>query len=137
MKKLTPWDILFKLPGRKHLFSEEEVKESGLDVYLLIQFLASNGVGVHIAAYLPKYHKMRFYDMYMFAYYMLPIQIGNIKWAKREKKTQDEVVDMFQDWYGCGREVAEKYLEISSKEEIQKIKDMTTVGGFIKSKKGN
>lgn len=133
-KKLTPFNILFGIPGRKQLFSEEQVIEAGLNPYLLIQFLASNNIGIHIASYLCKYHKMKIYDMYLFSFFTLPSNIRNVKWVKREKNTNDEDIDLYQDWYGCNPEVARMYLDISSKDDLDKIREQTSVGGVIKGR---
>ena len=55
-KELTPFTILYDLPKQK-LYSEDDVKASGLSIFLLLNFLKSSRSLIHIASYLNQNHK--------------------------------------------------------------------------------
>ena len=127
---MTPFDVLNGIAGRKRLFTEEEVLNSGLNVKLLTNYLSSHPIGANIAGYLCKNHFMKLYDMYLFAYFTLPVNIKMIKYIKRDKIEEDSTIELLQNWYGCNRECALEYLSITSKEEIKELKAKVDVGGF-------
>lgn len=107
---MDAWTILGDIPKKK-LHTREDV-EAHLNIYLLIRYLSSHRVGISVAEYLNINYQLDLYDAYLFAVFVLPPQIINIKWVKGDKLKKDKDVETVQFYYNCSREVAESYLDI-------------------------
>ena len=116
-----------KMNNYQKLFSEDECKQAGLSAFLLIQFLKNNNLLINVAGYLNENHKMKFYDMYLFAFFTFKqYNIGDVQWIKSEKFSKPEDIDMIQLYYKVGFRTAQTYLELmddNSLKEIRKIFD--------------
>lgn len=119
---MTPFDILFDIPKKK-LHAKENV-EKYLDINLLIKFLSNNATGLSIAKYLNDNYSMKIWDMYLFAFYILPNTIKKIKYNKREKVVRCDDYDYIMEYYNCSYEVAGAYYKLMSKEEFARVKSI-------------
>lgn len=137
-KKLNPFTILGhlncfttnqyngkKLNNYQKLFSEEECKEAGLEKFLLLQFLKNNNLLVNVAVYLNENHKMKFYDMYLFAFFTFKqYNIGDVQWIKSDKFSKPEDVEMIMKYYKVGHRTALNYLDLITGESLKEIKKL-------------
>lgn len=117
---MTPFDILNDIP-RKKIHTKENV-EKYLDINLLIKFLSNNATGLSIAKYLNENYNMKIWDMYLFAFYILPHSIKSIKYNKREKVVKCDDYEYVMEYYNCSYEVAERYYKLMSDKEFKRIK---------------
>ena len=127
--KVKPFDILFSLAKQK-LYTEEEVKQSGLNIYLLLTYIRSSPVLLPVAQYLNENYKMKFYDMYLFVFFTFKrFNIQNVRWVKGDKLAKPQDVEMIQKYYYVKYKVAENYLTRMSKEDLDYIKEFYRTGG--------
>ena len=134
-KKITPFQVLngmntwqenrysgFKTKGQR-LFSSEEVKESGLSFYLLLQFIKNSKQLQSIAVYLNDNYKMNLYDAYLLCFFTFRyLELGGIEWIKADKADKIENVELIQKFYKVKRREAYSYLDNMSDKEILIIK---------------
>lgn len=116
-----------KMSNYQKLFSEDDCKEAGLSAFLLIQFLKNHNLLINVAGYLNEHHKMKFYDMYLFAFFTFKqYNIGDVQWIKSDKFSKPEDIEMIMLYYRVKYKVALDYLEYmdeNSLKEIRKIID--------------
>lgn len=114
---MDTWTILGDIPKKK-IHTQEDV-EAHLSIYLLIRYLASHRVGISVAEYLNNNYQLDLYDAYLFAIFVLPKQITQIKWVKGEKQKKDKEVEIVQFYYNCSRDVAETYLQLLDDKSVK------------------
>lgn len=112
-----PFTILGDIPKKK-LHSKEEV-ESKLNIYLLTRYLCSHRVGVNVAEYINRNYDLDIYDAYLFALFVLPKQITEIRWVKGEKLKKDKDLELIQSYYFCSRETAETYSKLLDEKSLK------------------
>ena len=128
-KKLSPFDILNDL-NKKILHSEQEVIESGLNIYLLLMFIKNNNIGLHIANYLNENWKIPFYQMYLLTYMTFKkFNISGVRWIKSDKGIKFEQAENVQRYYMCSYLTALEYLRVLPDEELKRINDIYKTGG--------
>lgn len=115
---MSPFDILNAL-GKK-AFTKEEV-DSCLNIHLIINYLRNSPVTIRLAEWLNKHYKLSAYQMYLLAYHSVPKGLS-IKWVSTTKVTKDEDIEMLQEYFVCGRAVAEEYLSLLSDSDFKRIK---------------
>lgn len=119
---MTPFDILFDIP-RKKLHAKEDV-EKFLDINLLVKFLSNHHIGLSIAKYLNENYSMKIWDMYLFAFYILPNSIKKIQYNKREKEVKCDDYEYIMEYYNCSYDVAGRYYKLMSDVEFKRIKSI-------------
>ena len=127
--KLSPFDVLNDL--NKHiLHSEIEVKDSGLNIYLLLMFIKNNNIGLHLANYLNENWKIDFYQMYLFVFFTFKkFNVSGVRWVKSEKGLKYDQAENIQRYYHCSYITALDYLRVLPDSEIEKINQMYKHGG--------
>jgi hypothetical protein len=128
--KLTPFNILFDMNKHK-IYTKEQVQESGLNSYLLLQFIRSHPLLINIASYINQNWKMPIYDQYLFV--LLTFKRFNIKgvsWVKSNKLSKPEDVEMLQRYYNVPYMTASRYLQELPKQKIKEIKEYYDKGGI-------
>lgn len=135
-KKITPFTILGDLNcwrinqynGKKYtntqkLYTEEEVEESGLSLYLLLSFVKNSPQLVGVSNYLNENYKIKLYDAYLFCFVSFKyLNVGDINWVKAQKIPKVEDIQTLMKYYRVGREMAERYSERMSAKDIHQIK---------------
>lgn len=135
-QKLSPFTVLSGLntytisqyngkrsSGTQRLYSDDEVKESGLDIYLLLQFIKNDPILINIACYLNEHHKMKIYDMYLFTFFSFKhAEIGGINWIKSLKSKHPADVKLLMRYYKIGYSDAMKYLDFIDVDNLNEIK---------------
>ena len=128
-KKISPFDILGDL-NKGILHSEIEVKESGLNIYLLLMFIKNNNIGLHLANYLNENWKIEFYQMYLMTFFTFKkFNVSGVRWIKSEKGIKYEDAEVIQRYYLCSYLTALDYLRVLNDSELQKIKEIFKIGG--------
>ena len=123
MAKLTPFNILFNL-NKNILHSEEDVKASGLNYFLLVNFIRTCKPLLPLANYLNNNHKMPLYQQYLLVYFaFIETGVSNVKWVKSDKALKIEDIDIIRKYYYVNYRVAISYLEVLQKEDIDRIKE--------------
>lgn len=125
-KKLTPFTVLFDLPKKK-LYTREEVKQSGLNIHLLLNFLKFHPIGVSIAEYINRNWSMNIYDMYLFAFYVLPKQVTRINYRKKDVEEKIVDLDIIKEHYMVDDTTAKEYLSLIDDKTLNKIKYMAKI----------
>jgi len=131
-KPLTPFNILFNM--NKGIFhTKEEVISSGLNVFLLLQFIRATPILSGVAGYINKNWKMNIYDQYLFVFLTFKrFNIKNVTWIKSEKIQKPEDVEIVQRYYNVSYIIANRYLLSLTKEKIKEINDYYDTGGVKK-----
>ena len=119
---MNPFDILNDIP-KKRLHTKEEV-EKYLNIMLLVKYLSNNNIGLYIGEYLNRNYSMPIYDMYLFAFYILPKSVNRIKYNKREKFVKCEDYEYIMTYYNCSYKVAEAYYKRMSNKEFKRISSL-------------
>ena len=128
-KKLSPFDILNDL-NRKVLHTEAEVKEAGLNIYLLLMFIKNHNIGIHIANYLNENWRIPFYDMYLFVFMTFKqFNVSGVRWIKSDKGIKVEYAEIVQRYYMCSYLTALEYLRVLPDTELKRIIDLYKTGG--------
>lgn len=120
MTKIGPFDILNSIPYKDKEFTEDEVN-SNLPFNMLLGYLSSNPITVHLAEYFNTNYKMTMYQMYLVARTLVPNNL-KIQWVKTEKKIPDEELESIQLYYVCNKKTAEQYHQMLSKDQMIKVK---------------
>lgn len=112
-----------KILDTQELYSEEDVKKSGLSIYLLLQFIKSEPRLINIAIYLNENYKMKLYDMYLFVFFtFMYAEIGGVSWVKGKGKPKSpEDTELIQKHYRVDYHTAFKYLDRLNKKDIFEI----------------
>lgn len=130
MAKLQPFTILGALNDPGQLYTEEQVKESGLNIYLLLGFIKNNAIGLQLAQYLNENWKIPFYQMYLVAFFTFKrFRINGVRWVKMEKGTKFQKAETIQRYYLCNYPTALEILQTLPDEEIKRIEDFYKTGG--------
>lgn len=128
--KLQPFTILGALNYPGQLYSEEQVKESGLNIYLLLFFIKNSAVGLQLSQYLNENWKIPFYQMYLIAYFTFQrFKISGVRWIKSEKGIKYEKCEVIQRYYLCSYLTAIEILKTLPEEELKRIETYYKKGG--------
>lgn len=113
-----------RINDTQKLYSELEVKQSGLSSFLLLQFIKNEPMLLGVAEYLNENYKMKIYDMYLFVFFtFMYAEIGNVQWVKLTGKMKmPEDIEILQKHYTIDYHTACRYLDIMSNEDILEIK---------------
>ena len=128
---MTPFEAMYTLTTN-NILSEQEIKESGLSEYLLIQYLRGNIVTLFVAQYLNMNMKtMNIYDMYLFAHSTIPKNI-RISWIKMTKKPKEEqMINYISEHYVCNIDTAKQYYKLLSDKQLKTIERLYNIDGRI------
>ena len=112
-----------KIVDTQELYSEEDVKKSGLSIYLLLQFIKNDPKLINIAIYLNENYKMPIYQMYLFVFFtFMYAEIGGVSWLKGKGKPKaPEDIDLLRKHYRVDFNTAWKYLDKLNKKDIFEI----------------
>jgi len=135
--KLSPFTILGDLncatyAGGKpqKLYSEEQVKESGLNIYLLLTFIKNNNIGLQLAQYLNENWKIPFYQMYLITFFTFKrFKVSGVKWIKMDKGIKYDKCEVIQRYYHCNYLTSIEILRTLSAEELKRIESLYKTGG--------
>ncbi len=111
-------------------YRKEQVMTSGLSIYHIMTYISATPQLLPVAQYLNEHYKTPLYDAYMLTFfYFQKLDIGNVKWIKKETINEDKDIEMIQQYYYVSRDVANSYLNRMSKKGIDRIKEFYDVGG--------
>lgn len=113
-----------KTKDTQKLYSEEEVKLSGLSYYLLLQFIKNEPRLIAVAVYLNENNKIKIYDMYLFVYFtFMYAEIGGVSWvAGKGKPKHPDDIKIVMRHYRIDYITAWKYLDIFNKKDLLEIR---------------
>ena len=127
--KINPFDVLNGMTKGK-LYSEEDVKASSLNTFLLINYMRGSKVLLPLAEFINSNWKMNFYDQYLLSFFTFKaLDIRYMKWIKADKGIKVEYIQDIQRYYSVNYKTAFMYLEIMKDEDIDYIVDFYKTGG--------
>lgn len=125
----TPFNILFDLNNGK-LYSEEQVKEAGLNTFLLINFIRTTPSLLPLAEFINSNWKIPFYNQYLLVYFSFKnLKLTNVRWVKSDKAIKIEDVELIQKYYYVKYRVALDYLQVLNDKDIEHIRTFYKRGG--------
>lgn len=128
--KIQPFTILGALNSPGKLYSEEDVKKSGLNIYLLLGFIKNSSIGLQLAQYLNENWKIPFYQMYLITFFTFKrFNVSGVRWVKMDKTIKYDKVEMIQRYYQCNYVTGIEFLRVTSDEELKRIEDYYKTGG--------
>lgn len=129
-QKMNPFNILNGLNYPGQLYSEEKVKLSGLNIYLLLNFIKNNSIGLQLSEYLNENWRIPFYQMYLIAFFTFQrFKIRGVRWIKAEKNIKYDKLTTIQKYYQCNYLTGIEFLKVLPDEEIKRIEDYYKTGG--------
>ena len=137
-QKLTPFTVMGalntwqinryngnRINNTQRLYSEDDVKESGLSHYLLLHFIKNCPQLIDITCYLNENYKhFKIYDMYLFVFFTFKrMELGAVEWVKSLGKYKaPEDIEAICKYYRVKPKIAEYYLDSMTKERLLYIK---------------
>lgn len=128
--KISPFKILGALNHPGQLYSKEDVKASGLNIYLLLGFIKNSNIGLQLAQYLNENWRIPFYEMYLISFFTFKrFKVNGVRWIKTEKGIKYDKCEIIQRYYQCNYLTGLEFLRVLPEEEIKRIEDYYKTGG--------
>lgn len=115
-------------------YNEDQIKESGLGLYMLITFLSSDPRLLWVADEFNnkyKYYTDNFYQAYIFALLTMKELKADVRWLKRDKKitAKAEDIELIMRYFFVTEEVAGRYHEYFDKDDLEHFREIFYIPG--------
>lgn len=126
-KPPSPYEIMRSSVKKDFVPTEEQIKS--INSFIMCRWLSNHPLGLELANYINTNYDMSIINQYWLVRWMKGIQY--IAYVKKEEEINSDI-ELLMKYYNCNANLANRYLKIISKEQLEDIRKMYRTGGKIK-----